>query len=145
MPGRSSANRTSSWAPGALVALRSSVAALIVRCAPYVSLDEAERFLHDRIASVATLRWCSGSSRNAVRVSSNKGSPSPESPLAWHDGRNFGRKTRPKPLNCCQNATKLLNKWCARSDSNTRPSGRSLKITCEAIHFFVVLGRFCRV
>ena len=32
-----------------------------------VSLDEAEHFLHNRDASVATLRWCSGSSRNAVR------------------------------------------------------------------------------
>jgi hypothetical protein len=30
-------------------------------------LDEAEHFLHNRDASVATLRWCSGSSRNAVR------------------------------------------------------------------------------
>jgi hypothetical protein len=33
-----------------------------------VSLDEAEHFLHNRDASVATLRWCSGSSRNAVRL-----------------------------------------------------------------------------
>jgi hypothetical protein len=33
-------------------------------------LDEAEHFLHDRIASVATLRWCSGSPRNAVRIPS---------------------------------------------------------------------------
>ena len=33
-----------------------------------VSLDEAEHFLHNRGASVATLRWCSGSSRNAVRL-----------------------------------------------------------------------------
>jgi hypothetical protein len=33
----------------------------------HVSLDEAEHFLHNRSASVATLRWCSGSSRNAVR------------------------------------------------------------------------------
>ena len=35
-----------------------------------VSLDEAEHFLHNRDASVATLRWCSGSSRNAVRLPS---------------------------------------------------------------------------
>src|SRR5271169_538491 len=28
-------------------------------------LDEAEHFLHNRVASVATLRGCSGSSRNA--------------------------------------------------------------------------------
>jgi hypothetical protein len=33
-----------------------------------VSLDEAEHFLHNRCTSVATLRWCSGSSRNAVRL-----------------------------------------------------------------------------
>ena len=32
-----------------------------------VSLDEGEHFLHNRGASVATIRWCSGSSRNAVR------------------------------------------------------------------------------
>ena len=30
-------------------------------------MHEAEHFLHNRVASVATLRWCSGSSRNAVR------------------------------------------------------------------------------
>ena len=33
-----------------------------------VSLDEGEHFLHNRDASVATLRWCSVSSRNAVRI-----------------------------------------------------------------------------
>jgi hypothetical protein len=33
-----------------------------------VSLDEAEHFLHNRDASVVTLRWCSGSSQNAVRI-----------------------------------------------------------------------------
>ena len=33
-------------------------------------LTEAEHFLHNRDASVATLRWCSGSSRNAVRIPS---------------------------------------------------------------------------
>jgi hypothetical protein len=33
-------------------------------------LDEAEHFLHNRDASVATLRWCSGSSRDAVRIPS---------------------------------------------------------------------------
>src|SRR5713101_3559506 len=31
-------------------------------------LDEAEHFLQNRMASVATLRGCSGSSRNAVRL-----------------------------------------------------------------------------
>ena len=35
-----------------------------------VSLDEAEHFLQNRNASVAMLRWCSGSSRNAVRLPS---------------------------------------------------------------------------
>jgi hypothetical protein len=35
-----------------------------------VFLDEAEHFLHNRVASVARLRWCSGSSRNAVRLPS---------------------------------------------------------------------------
>ena len=33
-----------------------------------VSLDEAEHFLHNQKASVATLRWCSASARNAVRL-----------------------------------------------------------------------------
>ena len=49
--------RTPFLASGALPPLRSG----------YISLDEAEHFLHNRNASVATLRWCSGSSRNAVR------------------------------------------------------------------------------
>src|SRR6266403_1855312 len=35
-----------------------------------VFLDEAEHFLRNRDASVATLRGCSGSSRNAVRLPS---------------------------------------------------------------------------
>ena len=33
-----------------------------------VPLDDVEHFLQNRPASVATLRWCSGSSRNAVRI-----------------------------------------------------------------------------
>ena len=49
----------------------SPLAASFLRCAPdRFSLDEAEQFLHNRVASVATLRWCSGSSRNAVRLPS---------------------------------------------------------------------------
>ena len=31
-------------------------------------LTKANTFPHNRVASVATLRWCSGSSRNAVRL-----------------------------------------------------------------------------
>jgi hypothetical protein len=50
--------RTPFSASGALPPLRSG----------QVSLDEAEHFLHNRSASVVTLRWCSGSSRNAVRM-----------------------------------------------------------------------------
>jgi hypothetical protein len=42
--------RTPFLASGALPALRSG----------QVSLDEAEHFLHNRSAIVATLRWCSG-------------------------------------------------------------------------------------
>src|SRR4051794_10644296 len=34
-----------------------------------VSLDEAEHFAHNQKASVATLRWCSASARNTVRLS----------------------------------------------------------------------------
>ena len=49
--------RTPFLASGALPPLRSG----------YISLDEAEHFLHNRSASVATLRWYSGSSQNAVR------------------------------------------------------------------------------
>jgi hypothetical protein len=44
----------------------SPLTALFLRCAPDSFLDEAEHFLHNRDASVATLRWCSGSSGNAV-------------------------------------------------------------------------------
>ena len=50
--------RTPFSASGILPSLRSG----------QVSLDEAEHFLHNRDASVATLRWCSGSSRDAVRL-----------------------------------------------------------------------------
>src|ERR1035437_8135839 len=39
-------------------------------CSGQISLDEAEHLLHNRVASVATLRWCSGSSRNSVRIPS---------------------------------------------------------------------------
>ena len=45
-------------ASGALPPLRSG----------QVFLDEAEYFLHNRGASFAALRWCSGSSRNPVRL-----------------------------------------------------------------------------
>jgi hypothetical protein len=50
--------RTPFSASGVLPSLRSG----------QVFLDEGEHFLHNRVASVATLRWCSGSSRNAVRL-----------------------------------------------------------------------------
>src|ERR1700731_1424520 len=47
----------------------SPLADLLLRCAPdRFFLDEAEHFLDNRDASVATLRRCSGSSRNAVRL-----------------------------------------------------------------------------
>src|SRR5689334_16685735 len=46
-----------------------------------VSLDEAEHFLHNRDASVASLRWCSGSVPERRSESfRNKRSASPESP-----------------------------------------------------------------
>ena len=49
----------------------SPLAALFLRCAPesYL-LTKPNTFQHNREASVATLRWCSGSSRNAVRLPS---------------------------------------------------------------------------
>jgi hypothetical protein len=37
-------------------------------CVGQVSRDEAEHFLYNRDATVATLRRCSGSSRNGVRI-----------------------------------------------------------------------------
>jgi hypothetical protein len=52
-----------------------------------IFVDEAEHFLHNRDASVAALRWCSGSSRNAVRLPfeiSVRRSASPESSLIDH-------------------------------------------------------------
>ena len=68
---------------GALIALRvspvlrwgqglpplSPLAALFLRCAPdRFLLTKSNTFQHNREVSVATLRWCSGSSRNAVRL-----------------------------------------------------------------------------
>ncbi len=47
----------------------SPLAALFLRCAPdKFLLTKPNTFPHNREASVATLRWCSGSSRNAVRL-----------------------------------------------------------------------------
>ena len=44
-------------------------AASFLRCAPdKFSLTKPNTFPHNREASVATLRWCSGSSRNTVRL-----------------------------------------------------------------------------
>src|SRR5258708_2854463 len=47
----------------------SPLAALCLRCAPdKFLLTKPNTFQHNREASVATLRWCSGSFRNAVRL-----------------------------------------------------------------------------
>ena len=47
----------------------SLLAAAILRFAPdRFLLTKPNAFPHNRVASVATLRWCSGSSRNAVRL-----------------------------------------------------------------------------
>src|SRR5712664_711110 len=49
----------------------SPLAALCLRCAPdKFLLTKPNTLQHNREASVATLRWCSGSSRNAVRLPS---------------------------------------------------------------------------
>ena len=48
----------------------SSLASLFLRRAPTSFLDEAEHFLHNRGASGASLRGCSGSSQNAGRLPS---------------------------------------------------------------------------
>src|SRR5215510_3975665 len=50
-----------------------------------ISVDEAEHLPHNQLASVATLRGCSGSSRNAVRHPSRTGVQlrrNPQLPLA---------------------------------------------------------------
>ena len=45
------------------------LAASFLRCTPdKFSLTKPNTFPHNREASVATLRWCSESSRNAVRL-----------------------------------------------------------------------------
>jgi hypothetical protein len=44
------------------------------------SLDEADAFPHNREASVAPLRWCLGSSKNAFGFLRNERSASPEFP-----------------------------------------------------------------
>ena len=55
-------------AAGPFPAPLSPLAALFLRYAPdRFLLRKPNTFLHNRDASVATLRWCSGSSRNAVR------------------------------------------------------------------------------
>jgi hypothetical protein len=54
-----------------------------LRCAPdRFHLTKPNTFQHNREASVATLRGCSGSSRNAVRPPSEQRSASPESPMS---------------------------------------------------------------
>jgi hypothetical protein len=51
----------------------SPLAASFLRCAPdRFLLTKPNTLLHNRVASVATLRWCSGSSRNAVRLPSEQ-------------------------------------------------------------------------
>jgi hypothetical protein len=51
----------------------SPLAASFLRCAPdRFHLTKPNTFQHNREASVATLRWCSGSSRNAVRLPSEQ-------------------------------------------------------------------------
>src|SRR2546428_498199 len=52
----------------------SPLAASFLRCAPdSFQLTKPNTFQHNREASLATLRWCSGSSRNAVRLPSEQG------------------------------------------------------------------------
>src|SRR5579862_8531148 len=47
----------------------SPLATLILRCAPdRFLLTKPNTFPHNRVASVATLRWCSVSSQNSVRL-----------------------------------------------------------------------------
>src|SRR5271165_1423961 len=51
------------------VFLDQGMAAFFLRCAPdRLHLAKPNIFQHNREASVATHRWCSGSSRNAVRL-----------------------------------------------------------------------------
>jgi hypothetical protein len=66
----------------------SPLAALILRCAPdRFLLTKPNTFPHNRGASVATLRWCSGSSRNAVRLPFGMNVQlhrNPQKSPAWH-------------------------------------------------------------
>jgi hypothetical protein len=52
----------------------SPLAASFLRCVPHrFHSTKPNTFQHNREASVATLRWCSGSSRNAVRLAFGTG------------------------------------------------------------------------
>jgi hypothetical protein len=66
----------------------SPLAASFLRCAPdRFHLTKPNTFQHNREASVATLRWCSGSSRNAVRLPFGTGVQlrrNPHPPFASH-------------------------------------------------------------
>ena len=106
--------RTPFSASGVLPSLRSG----------QVSLAEAEHFLRNRSASVATLRWCSGSSRNAVRLPFGMSisfagipnghheyvfpaKPNPrikinfKRPHAWDRGKRFRRVARRRGSRAC--------------------------------------------
>jgi hypothetical protein len=67
------------------------LAASFLRCAPdRFPLMKANTFLHNRVASVATLRWCSGSSRNAVRIPSGMSVHLRRNPHDPRDGKITG-------------------------------------------------------
>ena len=66
-----SALRRGQGLPPPFPASLSPLAASFLRCAPdRFHMTKPNTFQHNREASVATLRWCSGSSRNAVRLPS---------------------------------------------------------------------------
>jgi hypothetical protein len=90
----------------------SPLAASFLRCASdRFHLTKPNTFLHNRVAGVATVRWCSGSTRNAVRI---------------HPGFSIRLHRNPHRVSICQSALRPVSSgsmqrrrrdcwWCAPS------------------------------
>jgi hypothetical protein len=92
----------------------------------HVPLDEAEHFLHNRGASVATLGWCSGSSGMQSILSSV---PTNRAPALLEGGRCL-RVRCAKPLRSCEKVMRFQCRYAAakalggaRSSANVERKG----------------------
>jgi len=92
----------------------SPLAALCLRCAPdKFLLTKPNTFQHDREASVATLRWCSGSFRSAVRLPSGTSVQLHRNPQKLRFVRPFTSLRRDVPF---WNVASGLEPLCQDSD-----------------------------